>query len=426
MMNKGGTSNLPPQLHTLNAVRVIAEYFVVRHHCLPDHHYAHEKSANMLGPIGEDLISFFFVLSGFVSVYSSRQVDFTTTSAKLDWGFRKIKRLYPIFLLNYMCCLPVQLFVWMPDNDYCWAGYVCSVLQFFFLDAWAGCGFHFPVLGLAWFISCTVWLWLAFPFFHNFLMERVFSGGWIWIKMISINVIWAFACFMLWDFDLYTVAPFPLLRVGEFLIGCGTACTLHDETPWILANGRYLLFPCLVVAIYVFQTTRHSLAFLCMHETSQHEECNLWHAGQVWRAAEPPCITVLEKVVNKYAMVWAGTIHALARAELAGERDGFLTRILHAELFKTLNSFALTLYLSHISVGYAYRWLASELLGFPKDEWRDDMLLLLIYATCYGVQCCLVRVLGRLYVPNTLPLLEKDSDIEPLVVEVPDQCEYLN
>jgi hypothetical protein len=103
-----------------------------------------------------------------------------------------------------------------------------------------------------------------------------------------------------------------------------------------LDNGRYLLFVCLVFVIYCFQLTKHSMDWLCMHEESQHEECTLWHAGQTWMPASPPCITVLEKVVNKYALMWAGVIHCLrlARAELAGEKEGFVMRFLHAELFK--------------------------------------------------------------------------------------------
>jgi hypothetical protein len=406
----GEHGHRPPQLHTLNAIRVIAEYLVVRHHCLPDHHYA--LNPNQLGPVGEDLISFFFVLSGFVSVYSSRQADFSTWQAKVDWGIRKIRRLYPIFLLNYVCCLPVMMLVWMPQMDYCWAGFLCSGLQAFFLDAWAGCGFHFPVLGVAWFVSCTVWLWLAFPFFRDFLVERVFHKR-VWAKMVVIYLLWVVASLLLWDYDLYTVAPLPLLRVGEFLIGCGTACALHVEPPWVLDNGRYLLFVCLVFAIYGFQLTKHSMDWLCMHEESQHEECTLWHAGQAWMPASPPCITVLEKVVNKYALVWAGVIHGLARAELAGENDGFVMRFLHAELFKTLNTFALTLYLSHISVGYAYRWLAEMLFGLPRDEWRDDLLLLLIYVSCYGIQCGLQRVL--LWASSKKLQEEPMPDAEPLM-----------
>jgi hypothetical protein len=324
-----------------------------------------------------------------------------------------VKRLYPIFLLNYMCCLPVTFIVWLPEMDYCWAGYLCSALQLFFLDAWAGCGFHFPVLGVAWFISCTVWLWLAFPFFRDFLLERVFDGERTWGKIVVINLIWLVASILFWDYDLYTVAPLPILRAGEFIIGCGTACAVHAEPPWILAKGRYMLPVGLVFAIYGFQLTKHSMEFLCMHEASQHEECVLWHAGQTWLPATPPCITVLEKVVNKYALVWAGIIHGLARADLAGERDWFVMRILHAELFKTLNKFALTLYLSHISVGYAYRWLAEMIFGLPRDEWPDDLLLILIYLSCYGVQRGLLRVVqwaeSKPNQPETLP------DAEPLV-----------
>jgi hypothetical protein len=401
----------PPPLHTLNAVRVIAEYLVVRFHCLPNHHYL--SDAVEVGPIGEDIMSFFFVLSGFVCMYSARDRDLFTLQSRIRYGFQKIKRLYPIFLLNYLCSLPVTILVSMPRMQYCWAGYVCAPLQLFFLDAWAGCGFRFTVLGVAWFISSSVWLWIAFPFFKDFLAERVFNGDRIWAKMGAINLIWGFLCLLLYKHDLYTIAPLPLVRAGEFLIGCGTACALHTEPPWVLANGRHLLLGCLVFAVYCLQLSKHNMEFLCMHEAYQHEECTLWHAGQTWVPASPPCITVFEKVVNKYALVWAGVIHGLARAELDGKKDGFFMRILHAELFKTLNKFALTLYLSHLSIGFAYRWLGEQLFGIPREEWRDDQLLILIYLSSYGVHYGLLRVVqwaeSKQNQPETLP------DAEPLV-----------
>jgi peptidoglycan/LPS O-acetylase OafA/YrhL len=409
-------SERPPQIYTINSIRVIAEYFVVRHHCLPDHHFADEVNMNILGPIGEDILSFFFVLCGFVSMYSAEHSDFSTWDAKVEWALKKPSRIYPIFLLNYLCCLPVTVLVWMPEMQYCWAGYVCSFLQLFFLDAWAGCGFHFPVLGVGWFISCAVWLWMAFPFIKDFLVGRVFSGGRIWTKMILINIIWSLGCLLLWNYDIYTVAPFPPMRAGEFLIGCGTAFTLQTKTPWIIANGRYMIFFFIVIGIYIFQLTKHNLIFLCMHETSQHEECNLWQAGQKWMPASPPCVTILEKVVNKYALVWAVVIHGLARAELDGKKDGFISRFLHAEIFQTLNRFALTLYLSHISIGYAFRWLGYQLFGFNINSWRDDILLFLVYLSCYLLHCTMECVKSK-FKKKTIIIIHQEigHEIETLL-----------
>jgi hypothetical protein len=64
-------------------------------------------------------------------------------------------------------------------------------------------------------------------------------------------------------------------------------------------------------------------------------------------------------------------------------------------------------------VGYAYRWLAEMLFGLPRDEWRDDLLLLLIYVSCYGIQCGLQRVL--LWASSKNIQEEPMPDAEPLV-----------
>jgi hypothetical protein len=55
---------------------------------------------------------------------------------------------------------------------------------------------------------------------------------------------------LLWDYDLHTLAPLSPYLVGEFLIGCGMACAVHKEPPWILAEGRYLLV-CLSSIFYL-------------------------------------------------------------------------------------------------------------------------------------------------------------------------------
>jgi hypothetical protein len=138
---------------------------------------------------------------------------------------------------------------------------------------------------------------------------------------------------MFWAFDIYTITGLPFLRIGEFLIGCGTAVALRLEEPWWLENGRYWIPFTGVIAFYCFQRTDHGLGFLCLHEDAWNTgSCSVWHAGQAWVENKPPCITVLEKILNKYALVWAALIYGVARAELKGEQ-GWIACFLQAEVF---------------------------------------------------------------------------------------------
>ncbi len=67
-------SSKPRPLHTINAMRVLAEYWVVRHHCL-----VKRRPAKLdMGPIGDDIMSFFFVMSGFVVMYRHEKTDFSS------------------------------------------------------------------------------------------------------------------------------------------------------------------------------------------------------------------------------------------------------------------------------------------------------------------------------------------------------------
>jgi peptidoglycan/LPS O-acetylase OafA/YrhL len=89
-------------LHTLNAARVIAEYVVVHAHL------STLFDANGLFTVecAKSLMSFFFVLSGFVAMYCNMDVDFSNTSNALDYIKRRFKKTYPFYLTMILVDLP--------------------------------------------------------------------------------------------------------------------------------------------------------------------------------------------------------------------------------------------------------------------------------------------------------------------------------
>ena len=177
-------SSKPRPLHTINAMLVLAEYWVVRYHCLVKRG---PEKPNM-GPIGDDIMGFsnFFVMSGFVVMYRHEKTDFSSWESKREFLVSRVRLVYPVFLLNIMFEIPSRILA----NHSCWVYYFCPALQLIMLDGWAGCGWLFQLHGTAWFLSCIIWLWLAFPFVRDCIVERLFGQQWLWCKM-AINMVWA-------------------------------------------------------------------------------------------------------------------------------------------------------------------------------------------------------------------------------------------
>jgi peptidoglycan/LPS O-acetylase OafA/YrhL len=378
----------PQQLHTINAIRVIAEYLVIRIHVLNPH------PGDPPPHIGNDIMGFFFVLSGFVVMYSNHKIDFPTWKAKREFILPKLTRIYPIYLINWVFSVPYVLFVTIPNMNYCWAFNICLVLQFGMLDCWAGCSGRFTSNGMTWFLSCLVWLWLAFPFIKGGLV-KLFQHN-IWIKLAAINVIWGMAFYLLWEYDIYTLCSLPVLRLGEFIIGCGAACALRSEEGLALhSKGRHWIIVISIVTVFLIQGTPHTMDFLCLNEESQHLECTLWHAGQTRVQHKPPCLTVMDKIQNKYALLWAVFIHGVAKTELRNEGNpGWASRVLRADLFQCISRVSLTIYVSHVNLGAAVRWVGEKLLQWDQGKWRDDTLLLAIYLACYGLHQLMVKIMA--------------------------------
>jgi hypothetical protein len=416
----------PQTLHMLNAMRVFAEYWVVRFHCLPNHHYADEFNRNRMGPIGDDIMGFFFVLSGFSAMYTYEYADLTGTRAKWNFIQGKLKRIYPIFLLTYLCALHHHIVTWSQETEFCWVVPLCSVLQLFMLDGWAGCGYQFTVVGLAWYLSCVLWLWLAFPFFKGFLQEKFFGQSNIWIKMFLIYIAWIALFFSLWNFDIQTLAGVPALRLGEFLLGCGSACALRVETPRILTKNRFWIPFVMIIIIYNWEGTNHGLDFICLRELIQHSDCTLWHSGQKQYQVYPPCITIAEKILNKFSLIHAVVIHGIAKAELADETSCWFMKVLQADLFKFLNTFSITLYLSHINMSCVIKWLGQTLMNWNPDEWRDDILLILVYSLCFALHCVILQIQNRFNGKGHKTSETEDlnaQEHQPLVIELGTQFE---
>jgi hypothetical protein len=367
-------------LHSVNAIRVISEYFVIRLHTF----------AWTIGmdSFVRDLMSFFFVLSGFVMMHTHHSTSFTTTKHRCDFWVSRWKKAYPAYIINYALRSPV-IFVrafGSESSNRCIYKLYCSLIEIVILNPWSGCGVDNLINSVDWYIGTLAWLWFVFPFIHGTLKE--FFNSRIWAKMLLINVISAGLISAFSGYEIFTICTLPVLRLGEFVIGCAAACALEQLDPpeqmeskplTMLQWTPFTLILMYMAVLYTVFALPHGLESLCLHEDSHHKGCSLWETSK-WIEENPPCLLVWDKYFNKHAILWAVIIYTVASAEKSNDQGVFM-RLLGHDVFKGLSSFSLSLYLGHISVNWLLV-LITDSLGWT-NFWRDDALLLTIYALCY-------------------------------------------
>ena len=357
-------------LHAVNAIRVIAEFSVVRTHTFADN----IGMSNFV----TDLMSFFFVLSGFVMMHSHYSDCFATTSRKCDFWVGRWKKAYPAYILNYAFYFHLN-FV----SDPCPYHRICSMMQIVALNAWFGCGITNVLNLVSWYIATLAWIWFSFPFMHSTL-KTFFSAGRVWLKMFVVNALAVAAIYPLSGYEILTYSTLPILRLGEFIIGCGAACALHNLEPTEGALTRRHWVPMTLILLYIavlytLFALPHGLESLCVHELNYNTRCSLWETSK-WIEAKSPCLLVWDKYINKHALLWAVVIHTVATAERSCDESP-LIRLLTHDLFKSLNAFSLSMYLGHMHVDWVLR-NATDALGW-LNFWHDDTRILAIYALCY-------------------------------------------
>ena len=369
-------------LHSVNAIRVIAEYFVVRLHTF--------SWTIGMDSFVRDLMSFFFVLSGFVMMHTHHSASFTTMKQRRDFWVGRWKKAYPAYILVYALRSPV-IFVralGSDTSDRCVYKLYCSLIEIFILNPWFGCGVNNTINAVDWYIGTLAWLWFLFPFIHGTL--KVFFSSRIWAKMLLISAISTGLIFPFSGYEIFTICTLPVLRLGEFIIGCAAACALEKlERPeesrplTMLQWTPFALILVYMAVLYTFFALPHGLGSLCLHENRINERCSLWETSERIEGKNnnnPPCLLVWDKYFNKHAFLWAVIIYTVASAEKSNDQGVFM-RLLGHDAFKSLSSFSLCLYLGHISMNWLLV-LITDSLGWA-NFWHDDTRLLNVYALCY-------------------------------------------
>ena len=341
-------------LHSLNAARVCAEYCVVHYHVAPGGGFLkNDKMASAL-------MSFFFVLSGFMAMHTNMDTDFSVAGAKWDYVSRRLQRTYPTYLIWILIDMPGNLMQhWQLANE-CPLFWVALASQPVLLQAWLGCFHTGASNGVGWYLCTLFWLWFMFPFLPT---RRLFSS-WPRVKIACLYCASVLGFVAFSGLHPSNTRALPILRAGEFLMGCCAALTL--DTP---VSGWLALLA--VLGFAAFCGVSHALPWLWRFQDAQ-DVCRFWptHKPEI----DPTTLLSL------FSPAWCVLIQWLAATELSGG-GGPVMSALQWGFFRSLSGFSLQLYLSHSVVGDGLRHLAA-VLGLA-DWWSADTLILSLYLLAY-------------------------------------------
>lgn len=164
-------------------------------------------------------VTFFFVLSGFVLVWSARDSD--TAS-----GFyrRRFARVWPVHALTFVAAIALAAAALIDQRGPARS----SLLNVTLLQAWSNDGeVVYGFNGVSWSLSCELFFYALFPLMLPIARRAgalaTVAAGVAWLV---VGIVLATSVDQQW-----ILVAFPAYRVGEFVVGMGLAL-------WVLQGGR--------------------------------------------------------------------------------------------------------------------------------------------------------------------------------------------
>lgn len=207
------------KINALQAIRALAFLGIFSYHC----------SLTGLGSWG---VSVFFMLSGFVLVYSYYErspILSLKPSSALHFSIHKLARLYPLYLI--MLALSIRYGQIPTYNRYELIRFGLKFLaNITMMQSWVPLSdFYYSFNTLSWYLSDMLFLYLIFPLILHFL-HRYRHGRSAVLTMLSVYIVQTFFAFYTrnmsplptsaYPFNHWVTYVFPLFRAGDFVIGC--------------------------------------------------------------------------------------------------------------------------------------------------------------------------------------------------------------
>lgn len=205
-MTSGGSRVSLPRLHSLTSLRFFAAALVLVHHASMA--FTPGGPVQRIANVGFVGVEFFFILSGFVLMWSYRPMPL-----RYFYG-RRVARIGPLHLLTALAAVPVLLLIGQAVEP------LPSVLNVLLLQSWVPVeAFGASLNPVDWTLSCEAFFYLMFPFFAR----RI--GGWnlrraalvvVFGVLVTVALVGALLPLPVAQEILYKA---PWFRIGGFLLG---------------------------------------------------------------------------------------------------------------------------------------------------------------------------------------------------------------
>ena len=375
-------------LHSLNALRVMAEYWVVRLHLsgLVDSH----GGGLGLDIFTHDLLSFFFVLSGYVAGYSHRHKVFTTWIDIKRYWFSRWAKTYPVYTIWISVNLVGTL---LRDkhglSSSCSWFWPCVVGDYLLLSPWMFCE-SIEEPGVAWYLTTLYWLWLVFPFVHShFIMDWIRDCFWTCVIVLYIFSLTPWILGIYFPFIAGSGTPtnnlsrVPLFRMFEFFMGYCASCSDNTRVSWFGMGIALVPFGGQYVVDAVL-TKNYNTSCVTVDGPSL---CYLWGPRA---SAVKSCVPTWDQFWSRTGLFWTILIKYCADNERISDNG---IPVLNYCFWQDLSAFSLQMYLGHFSIAAILVTLSEWIVGFKI--WHIDTLLLACYYTSYMFYTCIQPVLDR-------------------------------
>ncbi|EWM16558.1 acyltransferase [Kutzneria sp. 744] len=180
---------------------------------------AGSKVASVVFGGGEIGVSFFFVLSGFVLMWSARPGD-----SPLRFWRRRLARIYPVHVVTALLTvvLGATLGHWArPDVFYGVPEFGVFLANMFLVHSWVP-ELQQSLNTVSWTLACEVFFYLTFPIWGALARRLSARGAWVF-ALVSVGLVLLPAVIQGEFPAAHWLQSFPAARLGEFTLGVALA-----------------------------------------------------------------------------------------------------------------------------------------------------------------------------------------------------------
>ena len=211
------TGSLGGRLPSLTGLRWAAAFLVFGMHIRNFGFFGPGPAANVMATVfqaGGTGVSFFFILSGFVLMWSSRPKD-----TALRFLRRRVARIYPVHLV----CLLAALVLAATIGSEMTPGAGPLVANALLLHSWwPDFNYYQSLDPVSWSLVCELLFYVSFPLFGR-LARHLQARGAVVFALVSAAAVIAVPIAITVHPISFPIYFFPLARLGEFTLGSALA-----------------------------------------------------------------------------------------------------------------------------------------------------------------------------------------------------------